>query len=296
MTRDEWKFTVTFFGDRSARVKRQVEMSAPDLVDQVGATSAPTKGALPWLKLAIFGDQPTDNGSLRHDGNVQFLTGVMGDYDGEKVDLNEAADLLYAAEVEAILYSSPSSTPSRPRWRVVCPFLNLMVLPDVIHGRMLGRVNGVLGGILAPESWTLSQAYYYGRALDNSDADFRVIHVGGQPVDNLHELQDRAIGKPGTSGGFIDGGRGGGGPAKSADYWRSLLGDVEKGRHDGSPARNAALASIAGALLRDGIDDEQYRMLLQQYDDRHCKPPLKRRVVAQIATSVENTHRRRAGR
>src|SRR5689334_10914636 len=181
MTRDEWKFAVTFFGDRGARVKRQVEMTAPNLADLISTTSAPTKSALPWLKLATFGDELTDSGSLRHDSNVRFLTGIMGDYDGEKVGLDEAADLLYAAQIEAILCSSPSSTPGRPRWRVVCPFVNAMVLPEVIHPRMLGRVNGVLGGILAPESWTLSQSYYYGRAVDNAEADHRVIHVVGQP-------------------------------------------------------------------------------------------------------------------
>jgi hypothetical protein len=293
--RSDWRFAVTSFADVRARAKRETSLTAPELCELVASRSAPTKKQLPLLKLAIFGGTPTADGSLRHDANVRFLTGVVADYDGERITLEAAADMLYDAMVEAIVYSSPSATPSSPRWRVVAPLLAPMVLPERIHGRMMDRLNGVLKGCLAPESWTLSQAHYYGKALDNLDPDFRVIHIVGQPIEELHELQETAIGKPGTRSEFAGGRRGSGGPG-TADHWRALLGDVEKGRHDGRPARNAALASIAGALLQDGIEGEQYRTLLRQYNDRHCKPPLPQRDVAQIARSVARTHSRRSSR
>src|SRR5437762_687919 len=45
----------------------------------------PNKAACPLIKLATFGDQRSDRGSLRHDANVVAVTGVEGDYDGEKI-------------------------------------------------------------------------------------------------------------------------------------------------------------------------------------------------------------------
>jgi hypothetical protein len=120
----------------------------------------PSKEHCPFMKLAVFGDRRTDLRSLRHNANVISISGVEGDYDGEQVPLSEAAALLRAAGVKAILYTSPSHRPEAPRWRVLVP-LSRPASPDA--RRALARVNGVLGGILSKESFTLSQSYYYGR-------------------------------------------------------------------------------------------------------------------------------------
>jgi len=71
---------------------------------------------------------------------------------------------------------------------------------------MLARVNGLLGGILQSESWTLSQSYYYG-SVDNNP-HHRVIIVDGQPLDEVDELDLIGIGKPGTTPATNGGGNG----------------------------------------------------------------------------------------
>ena len=114
------------------------------------------------LKFARFGTLPNKHGSLRWNGNVRDLSGVVGDYDGEKMSIDEAVERLDKAGVTVLVYSSPSHMwdGHGPRWRVCCPFS--APLPPDQHYQMMSRVNAVLGGVLASESWTLSQSYYYG--------------------------------------------------------------------------------------------------------------------------------------
>jgi hypothetical protein len=66
------------------------------------------KGDLPWLKFARFGPLSTKNGSLRWNGNVTELSGVVGDYDGEKISIDEAVERLDKAGIRAVIYSSPT--------------------------------------------------------------------------------------------------------------------------------------------------------------------------------------------
>ena len=126
--------------------------------------TASTKSGLRLLSLNRYGDLRTEKGALRHDKNVIAVTGLVGDYDGGIVPIDQAAERLEKLSVKAMLYTSPSSTESRPRWRVVAP-LSAEVAPDE-HLDLMGKLNAVLGGILAPESFTLSQSFYYGRAKD----------------------------------------------------------------------------------------------------------------------------------
>src|ERR1017187_9527321 len=74
------------------------------------------KDELALLKLASFGTVTTAKKCLRHDKNVLQVHGVEGDYDGEVVPMSQAAEALSAAGVAAVLYSSASHTPERPRW------------------------------------------------------------------------------------------------------------------------------------------------------------------------------------
>lgn len=64
---------------------------------------------------------------------------------------------------------------------------------------MMSRLNGVLGGVLAPESWTLSQSYYYG-SVDGNPAHRVIVVEGMQTLDRADELDEIAIGKPNGSG------------------------------------------------------------------------------------------------
>jgi hypothetical protein len=122
------KFTVTFFDDYSARYKREVETTLADLGETIKDHTAESKNALRWVKLAVFGNVVTKKKSLRHDANVQCVTGCEGDYDGEKIPFDDARDKLKKAGVEALLYTSPSHTPDLQR-----------LLPIVLRSGTVGK-------------------------------------------------------------------------------------------------------------------------------------------------------------
>lgn len=142
------------------------------------AHTYPTKAACPLIKLATFGELRSIKDSLRHDANVLQVWGVECDYDGEQVPLALAAQMLQALNVEALLYSSPSHTPERPRWRILAPLSGPAAPEHRAH--YVGLINAALGGVLAGESFTLSQSYYIGRV---TGAPFEHAHSVGLPVD-----------------------------------------------------------------------------------------------------------------
>src|SRR6478672_6876315 len=112
----------TIFKDETAGQLERRELSFEGLAEMIEhPPEYPSKRACPFIKLADFGNERSPGGSLRHDANVVSITGVEGDYDGEQVTLAEAAALLRAAGIKAILYTSPSHTAERPRWRILAP-------------------------------------------------------------------------------------------------------------------------------------------------------------------------------
>jgi hypothetical protein len=140
----------------------------------------PSKKACPLFTLSRFGDRRSPKGSLRHDANVEQIFGVIGDYDAEAVSIDDAAARLRANGVEAFLYTSASHTAAAPRWRVVAP-LSKPCGPDE-HARYTALLNGALGGILASESWNLSQSYYFGSV---KGAAYETAHTAGSFIDEL---------------------------------------------------------------------------------------------------------------
>ncbi len=184
---------LTTFSDELARIKTEKTASLREFVKQVHVPTAPTKGQLPLLKLAKFGAVPTTKGSLRNNANVLAIDGIEGDYDGEVVSISEAAGRLKAANVAAVLYSSPSHTSSKPRWRVLCP-LSGSAAPDA-RERLCARLNSALGGLLSGESFTLSQSYYFGKVDGATTAAVAIVE--GRPIDAAAELDASAIGRNG---------------------------------------------------------------------------------------------------
>ena len=73
---------ITFFNDHAAQRYTTEHLTMPQLRELILQRSARKKGDLPWLKLAMFGNNRTGKGSLRHDHNVLQITGVELDYDG----------------------------------------------------------------------------------------------------------------------------------------------------------------------------------------------------------------------
>jgi hypothetical protein len=164
------------------------------LAEFVHRPVAGSKDKLPLLKLGRFGDTPTDKGSLRYNANVLAVEGIEGDYDGEVIPIAEAAAKLRAAGISGLVYSSPSHRTDAPRWRVLCPFSS--PLPPAKRERLCARLNGVLGGVLSGESFTLSQAYYYGGIEGSTGAQAEL--VDGIALDLATALDAGALGKDGA--------------------------------------------------------------------------------------------------
>ena len=106
----------------------------------------------------------------------------------------EAHERLLKTGIAAIIYTSPSHSAAKPRWRVLCPLS--CEHPPERRAALLGRLNGLFGGIFADESWTLSQSYYYGSIMRNPD--HKVAVLDGVTLDQADELDETWIGKSNT--------------------------------------------------------------------------------------------------
>lgn len=146
-------------------------VSLADIAERVAKVNADTKDSLPMIKLAVF-----EGGAKKE--HVKCLTGAMVDYDAGAVTIDEAADLLRLAGVQALLYTSPSSSPEAPRWRALAPYSREM--GPVEHQDMTDRLNGALGGIIDDAaSWEIQQRFYYGQAK------FRDAKKGGGRAEKI---------------------------------------------------------------------------------------------------------------
>ena len=182
----------SLFPDRFGFTVYLQEANAEELAEHIRGAVRATKDALPLVKFATFGDARTKEKCLRHDANVQTITGVEADYDGGEISFERAVEIAEKARLKAIVYTSPSYTTEKPRWRVLCP-LSAEMAPDM-RDRMMARLSGLYQGVFAPESWALSQAYYVGRTADGAAP--LVEPVDGMCIDELDELDEIAIGKP----------------------------------------------------------------------------------------------------
>jgi hypothetical protein len=180
----------TFFANHAAQTKDEQILSVDDLASRIHNASAACKDELPWVKLARFGNQRSRHNSLRNNDNVIAITGLEADYDGGKVSLDQAKEILADAGIETIVYPSPSYTPQQPKWRL-CP-LSREYPPDQ-RARLLARLNGLFGGIFARESWVVSQSYYFGRV---ANPDHHAAVLEGIPIDLAEQLDAGAIGPP----------------------------------------------------------------------------------------------------
>ncbi len=169
---------VTTFADVKAQRIEADRLSLRQLQQRLTATTAPNKAALPLVKLATFGDARTDKGSLRHDANLLRVSGVEGDYDAGAVSPQDAAERLRQAGIAALIYTTPSHTAEAPRWRVLAPLARPVAPAE--REALCARLNGALGGILAAESFTPSQSYYFG---GTAARPVESVLVEGQPLD-----------------------------------------------------------------------------------------------------------------
>lgn len=178
--------TYTLFPDVHPLTKiERADVPWSQLVENI--RNAPTylqKSACPLISLSEYGALKTEKGCVRHAANVRRLFGAEFDYDGEQMPIEEAAAILQGANIAAVLYTSPSHTAERPRWRVLLPFSE-PALPEK-RGEYLGRANRLLGGIASRESFTLSQSFYLGRVRG---AEYVVIETSGRYIDLAAEIE-----------------------------------------------------------------------------------------------------------
>ncbi len=175
---------ITVFPNLFGRQSEERVLTLRGLAAYIGATTAPTKSELPLLKLATFGTLRSPGGSLRHDANLVSIEGVEGDHDSGAMGFDEACDRIRAARRAAVVFTTPKHTPALPRWRVLIP----TSVPRHPNERdaLCKRLNADLGGCLAPESLTRSQAFYFGRAGESPD--FRIEVIDGDAIDTGAEL------------------------------------------------------------------------------------------------------------
>lgn len=194
------EITLTRFNDAGARRAFRHLVPLRGLAPKIVERRAERKDRLPWLKLATFGDVPSRKGSLRHNGNVTAIDGIEGDHDAGTLTPAEAAQRLQQAGIAALIYTSPSHTPERPRWRVLAP-LSRSMSPEH-RERLCARLQGVLGGALAPESFALSQSYYYGGVEGGTVPE--TLEIDGAGIDMLDRLDAGALDKRGKPYAPID--------------------------------------------------------------------------------------------
>lgn len=247
-------FALTTFKDFAAGTKHEECWTLRALAPRILATTGREKKALPWLKLARFGDIRTDKNSLRHDGNVLAITGIEADYDLEEMPVADAVERLEKAGILAMVYTSPSHTEDTPRWRVICP--TSCELPPDRREKLMGRLNGLFNGIFSGESWTLSQAYYFGSV--NGNPSHVVELVDGTPLDEHDELDAIWTGKPNTSTTTKASGERVAGPVDEA----ALLAEITSGA-----SFHAAKVRLLGRWARQGVPLMEARQrLLDAFD------------------------------
>jgi len=175
---------ITIFQDAGGVRGAAHDVTWPQVVAQcVAPPTYPSKQDCPLIKLATFGEQRTERGSLRHSANILTVSGVELDYDAGTVTPSDAAGLLALMGIEALVYTSPSHTSTAPRWRVLAP-LSREYAPEN-RREFVGRINAALGGICAAESYVMVQSFYIGRV---DGVEYECIPIDGQCVDLLVNL------------------------------------------------------------------------------------------------------------
>ncbi len=177
---DELQVAITIFDGLAAREATE-EVATWGSIAQTalrGSKVFPSKQDCPLIKLARFGNVRTLKGSLRHDANMIEVTGLEGDHDSGSMTIAQAAERLEAAGIEAILYTTASHRADAPRWRVLVP-LSRPIAP-VERKAWAAKLNDALGGVLARESSTQSQSFYWGRV---EGVAYEARRVQGQPID-----------------------------------------------------------------------------------------------------------------
>ncbi len=279
---------VTIFDNVGCNSKSELDLSWSDLCEMLKSPkveAVKTGGKL--VKLATFGtirnpnpkkpDQP-EKWSLKHDGNVLTITGVEGDYDGEVVTVDDALAKLESAGIRALIYTSwsdglvkPPKYNGGPRWRVLAP-LSESCAPSE-RARLVARLNGALGGILANESFTLAQGYFFGK---RPGADFRCVCTyddteDGDFIDGMENLDFIAIGKRGPAS--TQGGNTGGNKTKitGSEMFAQAVAHLGRKLVEGD-GRREMLKTFISSRSAKGRDEADLWMMVKGIEAEYFDP------------------------
>lgn len=156
----------------------------------------------PLISLCSYGDKPSRKGYLRHAENVEAVYGIELDYDDGTVTPEEAHDRLKKQRIRSVIYTSPSYKPDFPKWRALLP-LSRPCEPER-RADMVGRANRILGGIVARESFTLSQSFFIGHVRK---AEYLVYESSGKCIDTVEirpQYAKKGTGADADTGAFDD--------------------------------------------------------------------------------------------
>jgi len=253
------KLAITFFEDEKARKKSEVEWTLSDLAEEILIESAPTREALPWLKLATFGEVRSKRGnSLRNKDNVLAISGVELDYDAGKVTFDEGVALVKAAGLRALVYTTPSyKKGEREKWRVLCP--TSVQMPPAARFGLVAVLKGVIGGGIDDASFRVSQSFYYGSV--NGNPDHRVKVVEGDFIDLRPDLAAGAIGPdpkamdktPPEKGKVLSIQES---PSYSDAEIDAMLDKTQYSNSDGSGNWHPNMLAVTGALVGRGLGND----------------------------------------
>lgn len=181
--------TVTMFVDEYAASQHAGKITLPQLAKQIGEKTATDKKALPWLKLAVFGENISAAGCYRTNDNLIEISGIEAEHDAGTLSFDDMRAILVKANIRCLLYTTPSYVPEmKERWRILAP-LSEHAAPE-LRKQFVARLNGVLAGALGWESFGLSRAFIWGHI---EGAPYRVEVLDGDFIDRRDDLDAGAI-------------------------------------------------------------------------------------------------------
>ena len=141
-----------------------------------------SKDAMPLIRLAHFKD-----GSRASDSTVILtINGVEGDKDKDPTPYDEVVRRLQAVGIECLVYTTASYIRgSNERLRILAP--TSTNLPVFERARLVARLNGALGGVLADDSFLPYLTYFFGHV---EGVEYRVTRIRGQFIDLIEGLPE----------------------------------------------------------------------------------------------------------
>jgi hypothetical protein len=183
---------LTVFPDQSAQDMARFDVPGwGDLCTALvgDPVTKPAKADLPWLKLASFDGSRSNHNCLRHDDGLEVLYGGECDYDQGDMSFDAAVAALTSAGVESLVITSPSYKPEHPKLRVLFPLETPVTRDDLgtvglkfTRRHYVKQIAKVLPGTIDNASFTLSQAFVFGRVEGN---EYKATRIAGKRIDTI---------------------------------------------------------------------------------------------------------------